>query len=260
MKVQLIAIALSLTCCGAWCASPLPRPIGNPSVAEQYLFAAANAERMQHGLQPLRWDEALYAAANYHAQEMADRESISHKYAGEPELPVRGDLAGVHFSVIAENVAEAPSAAIIDRAWMNSPMHRANLLDPRVDSIAIRVLNRDGQMYAVEDFDRSVAQLSRTEQENLVTKILESDAAVHVLPTNRDARSTCTIGSGLVASRHPVYVMRYTVENLSQVPSELTSMLASGQFGSVEVGACPTQNVNNFTAYSIAVLLYPTAR
>ena len=30
------------------------------SVAEQYLFAAANAERAQRGLQPLRWDAALY--------------------------------------------------------------------------------------------------------------------------------------------------------------------------------------------------------
>ena len=49
-----------------------------PSVAEQYLFAAANAERAQQGLPVLRWDESLYRAAEGHAVEMASRESISH--------------------------------------------------------------------------------------------------------------------------------------------------------------------------------------
>ncbi len=65
---------------------------------------------------------------------------------------VRGQAAGARFSVISENVAEAPSALMIQDAWMNSPKHRENLLDPRVDSIGIRVIARGDRLYAVEDF------------------------------------------------------------------------------------------------------------
>jgi len=118
------------------------------SVAEQYLFSAANAERLQRGLPPLHWDAALYRAAQGHAQEMAARASISHQYPGEAELADRGRRAGARFSEIAENVAEAPTAVRIHDAWMNSPGHRANLLDPQVDSVGISVLRRDGQLLA----------------------------------------------------------------------------------------------------------------
>ncbi|MGC2496619.1 MAG: CAP domain-containing protein, partial [Acidobacteriaceae bacterium] len=86
----------------------MPRLVSGPTVAEQYLLSAANAERAQRGLQPLHWDRALYDAASYHAEQMAERESISHQYEGEPELMVRGQAAGARFSVISENVAEAP--------------------------------------------------------------------------------------------------------------------------------------------------------
>ena len=61
---------------------------------------------------------------------------------------------------------------------MNSPKHRANLLDPRVDSIGIRVVSRDGQLYAVEDFDRSVVKLSLAQQESAVQELLQSTASV----------------------------------------------------------------------------------
>lgn len=256
MRVRLLAIAFSLSSCVAWGAS-LPRPTGTPTVAEQYLFSAANLERAQRGLQPLHWDQDLYAAASFHAQEMAERRSISHQYDGEPELAARGEMAGVHFSVIAENVAEAPSALMIQQAWMNSPKHRANLLDPRVDSIAIRVLMRNGELYAVEDFDRSVKQLTLAEQESRVAQILESNADLRVLPANQDARKTCSMDTGFAGSHRPSFVMRYTAVDLNQVPDELSRRLASGRYGTAVVGACPAEDTRNFTAYSIAVLLYP---
>ncbi len=229
---------------------------GNLTVAEQYLYAAANAERIRHGLQPLRWDEALFAAANGHVWEMADRKTISHQFEGEPDLSARGQEAGARFSYIAENVAEAPTAVVIQEEWMNSPEHRANLLSSRVDSIAIRVVRRDGTLYAVEDFDRSVARLSLTQQENRVAQVLESDAGVHILPSSGDARRTCAMDSGFAGDRRPMFVMRYTTADLSQLPSVLERKLASGRYSSVAVGACPTQDIGDFTAYNIAVLLY----
>jgi Cysteine-rich secretory protein family len=257
MKAQLIAIALSLSCCAAWSAAPLSRPLGSPTVAEQYLFSAANTERAQRGLRPLRWDMSLFQAAVYHAQEMAVRESISHQYDGEPDLSARGEGAGARFSEIAENVAEAPSAVMIQEAWMNSPPHRANLLDPRVDSIGISVVSRDGQLYAVEDFDHSVVKLSVEQQESAVQELLASTvSSVRVLPSSDDARRTCAMERGYAGSRQPWFTVRYTAADLTRLPSMLQQKLASGKYSAAEVGACAAQDTQHFSAYSIAVILY----
>jgi hypothetical protein len=225
-------------------------------VAEQYLLSAANAERVQRGLQPLRWDGALYAAANYHAQQMAERESISHQYEGEPELTARGQEAGARFSVIAENVATAPSAIMIQEAWMNSPKHRENLLDPRVDSIGIRVVSRDGRLFAVEDLDRSVMQLSLEQQERAVGQVLQSVADVEIRPGSGDARNTCAMNSGYAGDRRPWFVMRYTALDLGKIPEMLQQKLASGKYREAAVGACSAAGAQNFSVYSIAVMLY----
>jgi hypothetical protein len=255
MRVRLIAIALLLTCGVAWSAA-VPRLISGPTVAEQFLLASANAERAQRGLRPLRWDRALYDSANYHAQLMAERETISHQYEGEPELTARGQVAGAHFSVISENVAEAPSALMIEQAWMNSPKHRDNLLDPRVDSIGIRVISRGEELYAVEDFDRSVMNLSLNEQEVAVGQQLQSRSSIAILPATEDARRTCSMESGYAGGRRPWFVMRYTAADLTEIPKMLEQRLASGGYNAAAVGACPVEGAHNFSAYSIAVMLY----
>jgi hypothetical protein len=227
------------------------------SVAEQYLFQAANYERARVGLPSLRWDAALYRAAYAHAREMAARESISHQYAGEPELAERGKSAGGRFSVIAENVAEAPTAVRIHDAWMNSPGHRENLLDPRVDSVGISVLRRGGQLYAVQDFDRAVATLSLAEQERTVAQQLMAAGAAGILTDSEDARRTCGLATGYAGARQPRFVMRYTSSDLSRIPEQLRQKLATGAAREAVVGACAGSSGQPFSMYSIAVLLYP---
>ena len=255
MNFRMIPVAFFLSCSVAWSAS-VARIVSGPTVAEQYLLSAANAERAQRGLQPLHWDRALYDAANYHAEQMAGRESISHQYDGEPELTVRGQAAGARFSVISENVAEAPSAVMIQTAWMNSEKHRENLLDPRVDSIGVRVIERGDRLYAVEDFDRSVTDLSLAEQEVAVGQLLQLRSSVRILPTTQDARRTCSMESGYAGNQRPWFVMRYTADDLTKIPTMLEQRLATGSYNAAVVGACPAEGVHGFSAYSIAVLLY----
>jgi len=227
------------------------------SIAEQYLFQAANYERARLGLPPLRWDSALYRAAYGHARQMAARESISHQYPGEPELAERGKSAGGRFSVISENVAEAPTAVRIHDAWMNSPGHRENLLDPRVDSVGISVLRRGGQLYAVQDFDRTVVMLSLEEQERTVEQQLMAAGAVGILRETEDARRTCALSTGYAGARQPRFVMRYTSSDLSRIPEQLRQKLATGAAREAVVGACAGSSGQPFSMYSIAVLLYP---
>jgi hypothetical protein len=226
-------------------------------VPEQYLFSAANAERAQRGLPALRWDATLYEAASFHANAMAAHSTISHQFAGEPELVTRGVTAGAHFSVIAENVAMAATAVEIQDMWMKSPHHRDNLLDTKVDSIAIHVVSRNGQLYAVEDFAKSVANLSLDDQEHRIASLLQRTAAVTVLTATDDARRTCALESGYVGPRKPWFVMRFTAADLNELPGTLQDKLASGRYHQAVVGACPATGTQNFAAYNIAVLLYP---
>jgi hypothetical protein len=252
MGLRLIAVALLL-----WSGAEVRLCAQRPSVAEQYLFQAANAERTQRGLPALRWDTALYSAAYGHAQQMAARASISHQYPGEPELASRGKAAGAKFSVISENVAEAETAVRIHDAWMNSPGHRENLLDPRVDAVGISVLRRDGQLYAVQDFERSVAVLSLEAQEEAVGRLVAAAGPVRILPESDDARRTCALSTGYAGTRQPWFVMRYTSGDLSRIPDTLKAKIASGTFHEATVGACAAAKDQPFSSYSIAVLLYP---
>jgi uncharacterized protein YkwD len=125
------------------------------SDAEQQLFNAVNQERKAHGLSPLQLDEALSNAARAHAQRMAEQGTLSHQFPGEPNLPSRAKTAGAHFSWLSENVDQGPNAIAIHQSFMKSPQHRANILDGDMDSAGIGVVERNGQMFAVEDFSKA---------------------------------------------------------------------------------------------------------
>jgi uncharacterized protein YkwD len=228
----------------------------NLTVAEQYLLLAANEARANQGLPPVHLDPVLTEASAAHAREMADHDAISHQFEGEPELATRGANAGAHFSLISENVGEAPTSVIIHDLWMHSPGHRANLLDPDVDIIGIAIVTRNNQLYAVEDFARTVQTLTLNQQERTVAGVI-AQSGMHVAETTDDARQTCTMSTGYAGSRQPWFIMRYTAASLNQIPSQLKSRLTSGKYHQAVVGACSTSRKTPFTSYNIAVLLYP---
>jgi uncharacterized protein YkwD len=228
----------------------------NLSVAEQYLLVAANEARASQGLSPLRLDPVLSEASAQHAREMANHAAISHQFESEPELATRAASAGARFSVISENVGEAPSSVIIHDLWMQSPGHRANLLDPEVDSIGIAIVARDNQLYAVEDFASTVKTLTLNQQERAVGGVI-AQSGMRVYETTDDARQTCTMSTGYAGSRQPWFIMRYTASSLNTIPTQLMNRLSSGKYHQAVVGACPATRKSSFTAYTIAVLLYP---
>ncbi|WP_176441708.1 CAP domain-containing protein [Granulicella rosea] len=229
---------------------------GAQTVSEQYLLAAANQDRALHGLGPVRWDARLTQAAVVHAREMARRGGISHQFSGEPDLADRASTAGARFSLVTENVAEAPNSAQIHDMWMHSAGHRANLLDPKVDSVGISVIQRDGQLYAVEDFARSVSEMSFAAQEAVVSRLV-AKSGLSVSEEAEDARRTCALPTGFAGARKPWFVMRYSSADLTQLPAELTSRLGSGKYHAAAVGACSAEKPGTFAGYNIAVLLYP---
>jgi hypothetical protein len=230
------------------------------TIAEQYLLAAANQERSARGLPLLHRDPQLAAAAAQHAEQMARHGGISHQFPGEAELSDRGAGAGVSFSLICENVAEAPNAVEIHDMWMHSEHHRANLLEPSIDSAGISVIERHGEFYAVEDFARTVAPVSLGEQESAIASLVTRQAQVALAKAPdvvSAARQTCSMSTGYAGPRKPWFVMRFTSASLNQLPEELKTRLASGRYKEAAVGACANPDPSPFTSYNFAVLLYP---
>jgi uncharacterized protein YkwD len=125
------------------------------STVEQQLFASVNQARKAQGLPGLKWNEALATAARRHAGLMAQHGSAEHGYAGEPSLASRVTQAGAHFVWLAENVIQGISAEGIQAGFLKSANHRANMLDSDMDSIGVGVVERGGQLFAVEDFSKA---------------------------------------------------------------------------------------------------------
>jgi uncharacterized protein YkwD len=142
-----------LIVCGVFLflASSSPAQQASESVERQILDAANQARRAQ-GVMRLKWNAALAHAAQQHAYVMARQNALSHQFPKEAALPARASRAGLYFISIAENVAQGPDADNISEQWVRSPEHRQNLLDPEMNVIGIGVAERDGVLFAVEDF------------------------------------------------------------------------------------------------------------
>ena len=229
------------------------------SAAEVLLLAQANQDRAARGLAPVQPDPLLTQAALYHAQQMVEHNDISHGFAGEPDLSERGSSAGVHFSLITENVAEAQSAEVIHDLWMHSPDHRANLLDPEVNAVGIAVIDHNGAAFAVEDFAATVTPLSLDEQERTVLNSLSTTGltALNSADQITAARSTCGMQAGYAGAQQPWYILRYRAAHLDHLPSKLQARIGSGMYHRIAVGACSTTTNGQFASYTVAVLLYP---
>lgn len=229
-----------------------------PSPNEVALLHLANDARASHGLPPLHWDSNLARAARFHAQRLIrEPGGLEHQYPGEADLPTRASQAGAHFSSIAENLARrGENPAQLQQVWMNSPVHRANLLDPHLDAVGIAVLpDSSGLISAVEDFSRASAVVPHGDVARRVSQILQQHG-VSPAPSNQDAQQTCTTTNG--ASGHPKLVVQYDGPDPTHLPDVLLQQLSTGRYTSAQVGVCPGQQPGNqqFTTYHVAVLLF----
>jgi len=167
----------------------------------------------------------------------------------------RAAQAGAHFSSLAENVAEGPDAATIHAEWMNSPPHRANLLDPQLDSIGVAVAVNNGTLFAVEDFSLAAGGMDIGDQEKVVSELLKA-RGLQLLDYAEDARRSCVLDNGYAGKHTPSFVLHYATPDLKTLPDMLEKRIQTGRYHSGVVGACPAGSKLGFSSYRVAVLLY----
>ncbi|TDV39797.1 CAP domain-containing protein [Actinophytocola oryzae] len=129
---------------------PPPAPPAPDLSAQEQVVSLTNNERGQAGCDPLTIDADITAAAQGHASDMAERDYFEHTTPDGVTFDQRIRNAG-YASPGAENIAKgADTAAQVVELWMNSPGHRANILNCDLKTIGIG-LDRDG-FYWVQDF------------------------------------------------------------------------------------------------------------
>lgn len=132
-------------------ASMLPaRGAAEPDrVAAGQLFVLINTERSDAGLAPLVPSSGATEVAEAWSQFMSDLDDLAHNDAWFTSETRQRLGAGA----LGENVATNVDIADAHRRLMNSPGHRANILDPRFTHIGIgAVKGPTGAWWITEDF------------------------------------------------------------------------------------------------------------
>ena len=123
--------------------APDPDPVQGASPGygdfEAEVLQLTNAFRADNGLDPLTVDPRLNEAAEAHSQSMAEEDFFSHTGLDGSSPGDRIEDAGyTNWSTWAENIAAGqPEPEDVMEAWINSPGHRANLLNPNLEDIGI---------------------------------------------------------------------------------------------------------------------------
>ena len=137
---------------------------------ETDLIAAINHERRAHGLAPLAEDPLLDVTARAHSGEMCRLGYFEHQSPlPQTRTPLDRYLSGLHAwgetrpesALVGENIFYASvsdatyNSAYAHTALMNSPGHRANILEPRFTKVGVGLF-RDpaGRFWVTEMFLR----------------------------------------------------------------------------------------------------------
>lgn len=134
MTIRHLALALALALSACATAPGTERLTAGETVDIASAGAQLSARRAGQGLvRPLIHSPALQAAAQLQADDLATAERLGHIGADGSTLSERLSRAGFSACASAENVAAGTSdiRSTIAR-WMDSPDHRANILDPRM--------------------------------------------------------------------------------------------------------------------------------
>ena len=120
---------------------------------ENEVVRLVNAERVRAGLRPLTENWEISRVARFKSQDFIDRNYFAHNSPtyGTPFQMLRS--FGISFSAAAENIARGQrTPAAVMNSWMNSPGHRANILNPSFNQIGVGVARDRDNLFWTQMF------------------------------------------------------------------------------------------------------------
>lgn len=126
----------------------------NCTAEEAEVFRLVNEYRAQYGIAPVKWDQNAYKAAKIRCDEITT--NFSHKRnGGQRFYTVYSEIIQDRLYNYGENIASGQSTAQdVLNSWMNSELHRKNILDPDFDNLAVAfgIYNDSYKYYWVQEF------------------------------------------------------------------------------------------------------------
>jgi hypothetical protein len=120
-------------------------PAASASAEESQFVSLTNSARGSNGQRSYAVASDLVSLARQHSREMAAKHTIYHN-------PNLGSQVS-NWQAVGENVGMGGSASSIHNAFMNSPAHRANILDHDFTQVGIGTAYDDkGVLYVTEVF------------------------------------------------------------------------------------------------------------
>jgi hypothetical protein len=120
-------------------------PAGGSSDAAARMMSLLNQARRAAGVPPVIADPQLAVVALAYSREMVEGHFFGHVSPVTGTVVDRVHRAGIGVSIVGENVSQGDSAEAAHQALMDSPGHRANMLDPRFTHAGIGVTRTNGE-------------------------------------------------------------------------------------------------------------------
>jgi hypothetical protein len=148
---------------------------------EAPFVADMNAARQANGLAPYSVASDLTSVARNHSAQMASSQTLYHN----PSLTSQVQ----NWQAVGENVGEGPTVSDIHNAFMQSPEHRANILDHDFTQVGVGVsVDKNGIIWVTEDFRQPMgggtSSVSHTTPTHSVSSPSTSSNPYYAAPTH----------------------------------------------------------------------------
>lgn len=238
------------------------------SAMEKQLFDLVNHERQKAGLSKFEWNDKLAQAALAHSRLLDEHQDLSHQFPGEPPLQQRVGATGLRFNSVAENLAEAPEVETAHRGLMNSPGHRANILNPDYSAVGIAIVQDGGQLFVTQDFAHVLASYTEKQfQDAVVSSVVRARRAAKLPPLDiiADARlrkaackkdmNTDKMIMGLPGATK---LLVFSESEPGTLSADLRQVVGDRMISRMNIGVClESGGKNGFSHFWVVTAFYP---
>jgi hypothetical protein len=225
------------------------------SILPGALVDETNATRVSDSLSPLKPNALLESAAQDKANDMAKNGYFAHTSPTGITPWYWFQKVGYNFIYAGENLAvNFVDSSDVMNAWMNSPEHKANILNSHFTQIGIAVATGtyDGRpaVFAVQLFGTPVSTVPAGTPTKVATNIVTSTLPITTEPVTINESSTVTDTGAytFVAVKGAESMSPTTVESVSNAP------LVKESNSVVDTLASPRKTIN-YLLYALAAFV-----
>lgn len=129
--------------------SPTQPTITTPAPTNSFASALNNV-RARNGAGSVSYDSRLGRAAQGHANDMLANNFFSHTGSNGSTVGQRVTAQGYQWNAVGENIARGqPDEAAVLQAWVNSPGHQRNNVNPNFEDFALAKAGSGSRQYWV---------------------------------------------------------------------------------------------------------------